>query len=64
MNLKKQLCNWLIENKMVKEYDVINHSYSSSRLNNWNRRGIEASNLCPTLTTRCETLGVVVKDER
>lgn len=60
--LKKKLCNYLIDNKLVQPYQVICHSYSSHRLKeNWG--GIKHDNfinICPTLTTRCDTLGVVV----
>ena len=63
MNLKEQLCNYLIENNLVKEFDVIKHSYSNSRLHEWNKRNVEFNNMSPTLDTRCDCLGVVVKDK-
>lgn len=63
MNLKEQLCNYLIENNLVKEFDVIKHSYSNSRLFEWNKRNVEFNDMSPTLDTRCDCLGVVVKDE-
>ena len=28
-DLKRELCNYLIKNNMVKEYDVIKHSYTN-----------------------------------
>ncbi len=62
MNLKNKLCNHLIKNKLVKEMDVIKHSYSNSRLNDWVDRGVESNNISPTLSTRCDCLGVVVKE--
>ena len=65
-NMKTKLCNALIENGIVKENDVIRHSYSSNRLNNGekNLKRVESkeNNICPTLDTRCDCLGVVVKD--
>lgn len=61
MSLKNKLCNYLIENDLVKEFDVIRHSYSTSRMENWKERGVEKNNLCPTLDTRCDCLGVVVR---
>ena len=63
-NLKQELCDKLIENDLVKENDVIRHSYSVSRLNEWDKRGVECNNMSPTVTTRVDTLGVVVKEER
>ena len=58
--LQRKLCNSLIESGKVKENDVIRHSYSNSRLNNWDKRGVEFNNMTPTLDTRCDCLGVVV----
>lgn len=63
-NLKEQLCNKLLEDNLVEENDVIRHSYSISRLSEWDKRGVECNNSSPTITTRADTLGVVVKDER
>lgn len=64
-NLKRKLCNKLIENNMVREGDVIRHSYSNNRLKNGekNMGRIESQEcLSPTLDTRCDCLGVVVND--
>lgn len=63
--LKMKLCSSLIEQGLVEENDVIRHSYTKNRLNN----GIEnmgrtenKEKLSPTLDTRCDCLGVVVKE--
>lgn len=63
--LKKKLCKELLENGLVEEGDVIRHSYTNNRLNN----GVEnmsrtesKEKLSPTLDTRCDCLGVVVKE--
>lgn len=64
LNLKRQLCNELIQSGKVQEYDdVIRHSYSTSRMENWKDRNVEQNNISPTLDTRCDCLGVV-KDYR
>lgn len=34
-DLKRYLCNYLIKNNMFKEYDVIKHSYTNARFNDW-----------------------------
>lgn len=60
-NLKKQLCNELIASGKVNENDVIRHSYSTSRMNG-QMKDIQQNNMCPTLDTRCDCLGVVVND--
>ena len=62
--LKKELCNTLIENGLVEEGNMINHSYTNNRLNNV--RPIDTiqnqdNNISATLTTRPDCLGVVVK---
>lgn len=64
-NLKKQLCNKLIDENLVQEGDVIRHSYSNNRLKHGekNMGRIESKEkLSPTLDTRCDCLGVVVND--
>lgn len=61
-NLKKKLCNFLIENEMVEENDVIRHSYSTHRMNNFRKQNSD-NNLSPTLDTRCDCLGIAVKGE-
>ena len=58
-NMKEKLCDYLLENNMVKENDVIRHSYSTSRMKEWETRNIEKNNEVPTLDTRCDCLGVV-----
>lgn len=63
-NLKQKLCDYLIDNGKVKEYDIIRHSYSNSRMKEWENRNIEKNNEVPTLDTRCDCLGVVVNQEQ
>ena len=63
--LKKQLCKELLDNGLVEEGDVIRHSYTNNRLNNGvdNMGRTESKEkLSPTLDTRCDCLGVVVKE--
>lgn len=62
-NLKEQLVDKLIAQDLVRENDVIKHSYSTSRMKDDNRPRIEMNNISPTLDTRCDCLGVVVKEE-
>lgn len=65
--LKKELCEKLIKGGQLRLYDVIMHSYTHNRLDNgaknMNRIQSQDNNICPALTTRCDCLGVVVKDE-
>ena len=64
--LKAKLCKELLDNGLVEEGDVIRHSYTNNRLNNGvdNMARTECKEkLSPTLDTRCDCLGVVVKDD-
>lgn len=68
-NLKEKLADELLENKVVKDGDVINHSYTNSSKNKNSRLKLEDyiesdNGITPTLTTRVDTLGVVVKDTK
>lgn len=60
--LKTTLCNQLIANGEVKEYDVIKHSYTSQILDG-KKKGVEKQDEMITLTTRPDCLGVVVKEK-
>lgn len=60
-NLKTQMCNKLIVEGKIKENDVIRHSYSTKRMNG-EMKDIQENNMCPTLDTRFDCLGVCVND--
>lgn len=63
LNDKETYCQRLIDENLVNEYDVISHSYTNNRMTE-NVGRVECENgLAPTITTRPDTLGVVVKDE-
>lgn len=61
LSLKAQMCNKLIEEGKVQEYDVIRHSYTTSRMNG-EMKDIQQNDISPTLDTRCDCLGVVVSE--
>jgi DNA (cytosine-5)-methyltransferase 1 len=64
--LNEKLCDELISNGMVEEGDIIRHSYTRDRLENGDKnmgRTESKEKLCPTLDTRCDCLGITVKDE-
>ena len=58
-NMKNKLCNDLIEQGKVKENDVIRHNYTTSKGGDC----VQSNNECPTLDTRCDCFGVVVKPQ-
>lgn len=70
VTLKNQLCNALVKSGLVKEFDVVDHSYTNG-LNGKNPNSkqkledyIETTdNSSPCLTTRPDNIGVVVNAE-
>ena len=60
--LKNKLCNKILKEKRVKENDVIQTSYANERLMKPEERLVEKNNEAPTISTRADTLGVVVKE--
>lgn len=60
---KETLCNTLIANDLVEEGDMIRHSYTKNRMNDSTRKENE-NGISATLTTRPDTLGVVVNDDK
>lgn len=66
MELKKELCNKLIEDNLVEEGDIIVHSYANSRLSGERPINVTQNkdrDVGATITTRADCLGVVVKNE-
>lgn len=57
--MKQQLCEELIADGKVRDNDVLRHSYTSAREKD---AYIVANNMSPTLDTRADCFGVVVKD--
>ena len=60
--LQAKLCNKLVEDGLVKEGDVVKHSYTRQILES-NKKCVEKNdgNMI-TLTTRCDSVGTAVKD--
>lgn len=59
-SLKYELCDKLIESGNIKENDVIKHSYSNDRLKRLESAVEKENNMSPTLTTRCDCLGIAI----
>lgn len=62
-NLQETLCNSLIKRGVVKEYDIIKHSYTRQIMSG-KKKPVEKQGEMITLTTRGDCFGVVVKDEK
>ena len=56
--LKEELCKKLIKGGYLRPYNTIRHSYTRSRLSG--RITSKNNDLCPTLDTRCDCIGVAV----
>lgn len=61
--IKNKLSRNLLENGKVKEFDVINHSYTDSGERVISKTIISTNGIFPTITTRPDTLAIVVKYE-
>lgn len=62
-NAKTELCNKLLRDGDVKEGDMIRHSYTTSRMEDEKARIENNEGISATLTTRPDTLGIVVEDD-
>lgn len=61
--LKAKMCEQLLKSGSLKLYDTIRHSYTTRRIKG-EMKDITENNICPTLDTRCDCLGVVVDDKK
>ena len=61
-NAKIELCNQLILNGQVEEGDMIRHSYTNARVNDFHIENKEYHDCSATLTTRTDTLGITIKE--
>lgn len=66
--LQKEVCNQAIGKGMMKPYDIIDYTYSNSRLNEMKDGKIKTKNsmdnqVANTLTTNVENMGVCVPNE-
>ena len=66
LNLKQQLCNELVQSGLLKEYDVVNHSYTNGLCgkNPNSRQNLEdyiesTDGIMPALTTRPDIMGTM-----
>ena len=62
MKIKSKIAAELIQSGLVKPYDIVNHSYTDGGGRNLEKLIISTNGICPTLTTRPDTLGVVVNE--
>lgn len=63
MNIKIKTINELLKSKLVKPYDIINHSYTDGGGRMLENLIVSTNGIFPCLTTRPDTLGVVVNEQ-
>lgn len=61
-NEKEKFCDEILENGMVGDMDIINHSYTSSRRADF-KKYANKDGVAPTMTTRPDTLGIVTQSK-
>ena len=61
--IKSTLCKQLIESGIVKPYDIIEHSFTDNGSRDIKKLVMSDNGIVPTITTRCDCLGVVVEYE-
>ena len=59
-NIKTKTCNEFIKSGFAEPYVVIDHSYTDGGGRDMEKLIESKDNICPCLTTRSDTLGVVV----
>lgn len=62
--IKSDLCKQLLSQGLVKLYDVVEHSYTDGGGRNIERLVVSTNGIFPCITTRPDTLGVVVDEEK
>ena len=63
MNIKTKTINELLKCGLVKPYDIINHSYTDGGGRMLENLIVSTNGIFPCLTTRPDTLGVVVNEQ-
>ena len=62
--IKTKIVKQLLQSGLVKPYDIVEHSFTDNGQRKLERLVISTDGIMPTITTRIDCLGVVVKDER
>lgn len=63
-NIKTEVVKKIIESGLVKEDDIIQHSYTDGGARDIKQMIVSTNGLVPTITTRPDCLGIVVKKEK
>lgn len=62
MKIKSKVIQKLLESNLVKPYDVIEHSYTAGK--SLQQLIVSTNGILPCITTRPDTLGVVIINEK
>lgn len=64
MNIKRKICEQLIQSGKLKPFYVVEHSYTDGGGRMLENLIVSTDGIFPCLTTRPDTLGVVIDEER
>ena len=62
--IKTKIVEQLLESGLLEPYYVVEHSYTDNGSRDLERLVISTNGILPAMTTRPDTMGVVVIDER
>ena len=62
--IKTKIVKQLLDSGKLKPYDVVEHSYTDSGLRSLDRLILSTNGILPSMTTRPDTMGVVVYEEK
>ena len=61
--IKKKIVNDILSSGLVKPYDIIEHSYTDGGERDISRLVKSTDGVLPSMTTRPDTLGVVIDEQ-
>ena len=62
--IKTKIVKQLLNSGKLKPFYVVEHSYTDNGSRNLDRLIISTNGILPAMTTRPDTMGVVIEDER
>lgn len=62
--IKTKIVKELLESGKLKPYDVVEHSYTDSGSRSLDKLILSTNGILPSMTTRPDTMGVVVYEEK
>ena len=63
-HIKTKVIKELLNSGLVKPYDIVEHSYTDNGARDLTKLVVSTNGIFPCITTRPDTLGVVIENER